>query len=163
MNPPVPSQSSSPESSRIGSDLLAKLRSLEKSDYSDPAALENVVTFLQKLIGVSSRRGLLQGDVAIAERVLAAGGSTSQGTGTGTAVGKGGRQGKRGRAKESAKNDLVFHNESTGAPTEESGSTTTLDVQLVISAVTRILGGNTAASATQASKVLDTRESAEEP
>lgn len=146
VNPTVPSQSSSPESSRIGSDLLAKLRSLEKSDYSDPAAFENVVTFLQKLIGVSSRRGLLQGDVAVAEKVLAAGG-TSQGTGTGTAVGKGGRQGKRGRAKDSAKNDLVFHNENVGAATEESGSTTTtLDVQLIVSAVTRILGGHTAAS-----------------
>jgi hypothetical protein len=151
VNPPNPSSSASAsEDSRLGRDLLAMLRSLEKSDYSDLGALENVVSSLQKLTELSSRRGLLQGDVATAEKVLAAGGgSTSQSQGQGASAGRGGRHGKRGRAKEAAKNDLVFHKDNADA--EETGSTTTLDVQLVMSAVTRILGGHSAAPS-QASK-----------
>jgi hypothetical protein len=100
------------------------------------------------LIGTSTRFAV--GDAAIAK------GFALAHTPAPVQAQQGKRQGKRGRAKESAKNDLVFHNESTGGATEESGSTTTLDVQLVISAVTRILGGNTAASSTQDSSASTT-------
>lgn len=139
LNPPIPATE---ESSRPGRDLLAVLKSLEKSDYGDVVLLEKVVGALQNIINISSRLGLLQGHVATAQKVLTSS-SVKQGGGNPSAnlAGGGGRSGKHGRSKDSSKNDLVIHPSGADPGNEDAanGSTATLDVQLILSAITRVL------------------------
>ena len=85
ITPPHPS-----DGAKSGQELLTLLRSLEK-DPNNLDAMDRVVEVLQRLVEITSRRGLLQGDETVAEKVLATtSGSTLQ-------AGQKRRGAKRGR------------------------------------------------------------------
>ena len=128
-SPPIPpSDTSKPSTSTVGQNFLALIRSVENQP-TDIDALEKAVDAFQKLVEVTHRRGLLQGDQAVAEKVLA---MSSAGS-----MAKGGkkRKGKRGRGKN---NDLTMQSEGP-EDTQNSASGPAPDGQLILSAVQRVL------------------------
>lgn len=125
-NPPIPSEQ--PDAS--GQRLLALLKALDKHK-DDIEVLQETVDFMQQVIAVVQRRGLLQGNGVIAEQVL-----TAAAVGNNAAAGNSNirknRSGKRGRSI----NELTMQ---AGDVLEKSGPSAVLDVQLLTSAIARVL------------------------
>jgi hypothetical protein len=134
VSPPLPSSETtgakSSSSSMLGQQLLTLLRCLENNP-SDVDSLEATIETLQKLIAITHRRGLLQGDETVAEKILSNRSNTSSAVTTGSTKKR--RGGKRGRSNE----DLVIHTNAN--PDDSSTVGPALDGQLIMSAMTRIL------------------------
>jgi hypothetical protein len=132
-NPPFPveapskeddSESSSSSKKNYGQRLLGLVRLLGKNTDNHDEHMDETVDLMNNLIALYSRRGLLQGDVAKAERVLS--------------VQKSGTQTKRSK-KGSKTNELQVHQGDGNLDTVESSGQQ--QESLVFTAIIRILNG----------------------
>jgi hypothetical protein len=119
-NPPLLS-----DGGKVGQNLLALLRASENNP-DDLDALEQLVECLQRIISITHRRGLLNGDEEIAEKVLSITCAVGSITGTGANKRHGGQRGR---------SDLAFHADAA----EGKGVGPALNAQLIMLALVRIL------------------------
>jgi hypothetical protein len=187
--PPLPSSSSSTTltDNTLGQRLLHLLRALDKHDkdqFHHPrnddddkndeqslsylSTLSETLHLFQQLTDQVSRRGLLQGNAALAERVLLLAASSALDSGMGG--GGGGRSSHKRKHKSGRNNANKNNNELTmmddcvptvlddlatkGANATTTTTTSTLDVQLVLVAVSRVLEAS--GSGTSSPSALDT-------
>ena len=127
VSPPLPLSS---DNDAVGQNLLGLLRSFGKNP-GDVKLLEETVEVLQELISVTHRRGLLQGDESVAEKVLALSGS-QQGKQGGN---KKQRGSKRGRSTDLTADSIILHTSET----DSKATGPTLDGQLIMQGINRIL------------------------
>ena len=142
VHPPLPSDT---HSAQHGQQLMGLLRSLEK-DPDDLDVLEQAIDTLQMLISVTHRRGLLQGDNAVAEAVLASGNHNAAAKSLSSSKTRRGKQQRGG----SAMADLVFHTNANADSRARPGPT--LDGQLTMLAILRILSSQRKPSAMEEEK-----------
>lgn len=144
INPPGPDGAPTPPPSKIGQHLLTLLRLLEKNGFSHDSQMDEIVSCFQRLIASTSRRGLLQGNVELAAKVLADssfGDSNTSQTSIGSRSIRGRRstqsQKRSGRIENS---DLRIHVENDNGANNGNGMA--LDIHLTLSAILRVLNSN---------------------
>lgn len=138
-NPPVPLPSvgndgdtSGGSEKEIPQQFLALVRLVEKQDSRYEVNTEKLVELLNFMISLYSRRGLLQGNVTRAQRILS----------SSTTAGKKKSSNSRDRSHSSNKksNDLLIHTATVGGEEKEEGSSEEpISEILIFTALARIL------------------------
>jgi hypothetical protein len=182
--PPLPSTSLSTTTDTSGQRLLGLLRALDKYDkdherndddnkdkyeqsLSYLSTLSEALNLFQQLSDQVSRRGLLQGNTSLAERVLLLAASSTSDSGIGGGRSSHKRKHKNGRNNNNNSTSKNNHELTLmdGVPTVldeatkgTNATTSTLDVQLVLVAVSRVLevsgGGGGGGGGTSSSQSL---------